>query len=55
MKSQKTMYYNNKINLYKNDSKKLFKLTNQLMGRNKRKTFPPQKNNLLVNKSLKFL
>ena len=39
MKTQKTMYYNNKINLYKNDSKKLFKLTNQLMGRNKRKTF----------------
>ena len=54
MKSQKTMYYNNKINLYKNDSKKLFKLTNQLMGRNKRKTFPPQKNNLLVNKFSNF-
>ena len=29
-------------------------LTNQLMGRNKRKTFPPQKNNLLVNKFSNF-
>ena len=34
--------------------KKLFKHTNQLMGRKKRKSFPPQKNNLLVNKFSNF-